>query len=242
MKSGFVSKENSGKTILDFWKATLPQRELAFLYITRAFAFCFDMVYSRDMKDIKSVVARNIVFLRKQNGLTQIALAEKINYSDKAVSRWESGDVTPDVETLNHLAEIFGTDIASLFNEALDTQTLKKQSAHKNRNRFIITMLSVSLVWIVATIIYVLGLIIFNYAAWQVYIYSIPASFIVAVVFAAKWGTKFLIYFIVSLLMWSVLSTLYIIFLRFNIWPVFILGAPLQIAIYLRSKMQKDKI
>ena len=41
------------------------------------------------LKDIKSILADNISELRRSNNITQLELAEKLNYSDKAVSKWE---------------------------------------------------------------------------------------------------------------------------------------------------------
>lgn len=57
------------------------------------------------MKAIKEVLIENLISLRKEHKLTQLELAEKIGYSDKAVSRWEHGEVLPDVETLDKIAE-----------------------------------------------------------------------------------------------------------------------------------------
>ena len=49
--------------------------------------------------------------LRKEKMLTQKQLAELLNVSDKAVSKWECGNGCPDVSLLSELADIFGTDI-----------------------------------------------------------------------------------------------------------------------------------
>ena len=43
------------------------------------------------MTDIKGTIAKNISELRQANKMTQLTLAEKLNYSDKAVSKWERG-------------------------------------------------------------------------------------------------------------------------------------------------------
>ena len=52
------------------------------------------------MEDIKDIVAVNLTNLRKANKITQLELAEKLNYSDKAISKWERGESLPDVVTL----------------------------------------------------------------------------------------------------------------------------------------------
>ena len=50
-----------------------------------------------DEQKFKNTVAENIAHYRKAAGLTQGALAAKINYTDKSVSKWERGDGLPDV-------------------------------------------------------------------------------------------------------------------------------------------------
>ena len=62
-------------------------------------------------------------------GLTQIGLAKKINFSDKAVSRWDKGEVLPDIETLESLAKIFGVSLTYMLEEHTTT---KKQTKRIN--------------------------------------------------------------------------------------------------------------
>ena len=69
------------------------------------------------MSDIKSVVAKNIAELRQANGMTQLELAEKLNYSDKAVSKWERGDSMPDISVLVEIADLFHVSLDYLIHE-----------------------------------------------------------------------------------------------------------------------------
>ena len=59
------------------------------------------------MKDLKLVIAKNIAKLRVDSNMTQNELAQKLNYSDKAVSKWERGESLPDISVLVQIAEIF---------------------------------------------------------------------------------------------------------------------------------------
>ena len=52
--------------------------------------------------------------LRKKHDLTQDALAEKLFVTRQAVSRWESGETTPNIETLKALSPLFGVSINTL--------------------------------------------------------------------------------------------------------------------------------
>lgn len=63
----------------------------------------------------KKLFARNLKDARKKSGLTQAKLAQLLNYSGKAVSKWETGLVFPPSEVLPLLAEILSTDLNSLF-------------------------------------------------------------------------------------------------------------------------------
>lgn len=62
----------------------------------------------------REIIARNITYLRKKHGLSQLELAEKIQYSNKNISKWEKAETTPSVFTLKRLAEIFGITVDEL--------------------------------------------------------------------------------------------------------------------------------
>ena len=55
---------------------------------------------------MKAIIAANIAELRKKNGMTQQDLAAKLNYTDKAISKWERGESIPDVLVLKQIADI----------------------------------------------------------------------------------------------------------------------------------------
>jgi len=63
-----------------------------------------------------------IVFYRKRMGLSQEAMAEKLGVSRQAVSKWELGDASPELEKLIALSELFGVSIDSLVKEEGETE------------------------------------------------------------------------------------------------------------------------
>ena len=63
---------------------------------------------------LKLLIGGNIAAHRKRVGLTQAGLGAKLNYSDKAVAKWERGESIPDVLTLVSLAELFGITVNDL--------------------------------------------------------------------------------------------------------------------------------
>lgn len=66
-----------------------------------------------------SKAGKLILNLRKEKGMTQKQLAEKLNISDKAVSKWERGLGFPDVSVLNDLSKILNVNIEKLLNGEL---------------------------------------------------------------------------------------------------------------------------
>src|SRR5574344_1560092 len=65
----------------------------------------------------KEIISKNIVGLRKKAKMTQQDLAEKLYYSDKAVSKWERGESLPDAEMLANIAKLFNVDVNYLFTD-----------------------------------------------------------------------------------------------------------------------------
>lgn len=71
------------------------------------------------MECMESVFAKRLKARRQELGMTQAMLGEAVQYSEKAISKWESGNAIPSVKVLLRLAHVLGTDINTL----LDYQT-----------------------------------------------------------------------------------------------------------------------
>lgn len=195
------------------------------------------------MEDIKLVVAKNIADLRKANKLTQLELAEKLNYSDKAISKWERGDAIPDVAVLKEIADLFGVTLDYLVSADHDAEeTTPRQSVRKLRNRGLITGMSVLLVWFVATFCFVTtDFAVSNVKLhWLSFIWAAPVSMVVWLVFNSIWFNKKRNFLIISLLVWSFIISLFLTLLPFKLcfWQIFILGVPAQIMILMWSGLR----
>lgn len=195
------------------------------------------------MTDLKKIVAQNIQELRKNAGYTQLQLAEKLNYSDKAVSKWESGASIPDVGVLLEIANLFGVTVDYLLYEdhKVPVRAMVKGTM-MGRKKLVIALLSVALVWLIATATFV-ALNIFGIwdARWLVFIFSVPVSAVVAIVFNSIWGKRRHNYVYISILMWSALASIYLFLLSYNIWLIFLVGIPGQVIICLWSGMKKTQ-
>ena len=65
----------------------------------------------------RDIISKNITCLRKKNKMTQGELADKLFYSNKAVSKWERGESLPDAEMLQKIADLFNVPIEYLFQD-----------------------------------------------------------------------------------------------------------------------------
>ena len=186
------------------------------------------------IENLKRIIKTNLIKYRKAAGLTQAQLAEKLGYSDKSVSKWEREEGVPDIYILKEIADLYGITVNDLITES--PSILKKEikflSKISKRNKILISLLSAGLVWLVATTTYVsLDIALPNIANYltNIYIYAIPASCIVLIVFNSIWGKKYINFLLVSALIWTFTLSLYVSLSIKNIGKLFIIPIPLQI-------------
>ena len=168
------------------------------------------------MEDLKDIVAKNLVELRAKAGFTQLELAEKINYTDKAVSKWERGEALPDIRVMVKLAEIYNISV----DDIVSVHTVKKIRPKMNigKKRLLITLLSVGLVWFIATVSF---MIFFFIPATEkgAYLTFVCAPFVCSIpliVFSAKWGNWITDTLACSLLVWSLAVVFHIFVIAFT--------------------------
>lgn len=186
------------------------------------------------MEDIKQITAKNISTLRTGKKMTQLELAETLNYSDKAVSKWERGDSLPDVITLKRMADLFGVTVDYLITEHPEGEKPPVSKTVRN-NHIFITLIAMFAVWLVGTCIFVFSGL-FEQSLWFAYVVCVPISMLVLLVFNSIWGRKSANMYVISALMWSSLLTICLgimLYATFNFWMLFIIGIPAQIIIFL---------
>ena len=198
------------------------------------------------MKDIKNTVAKNICELRLMNNMTQLELAEKLNYSDKTISKWERAESTPDVSVLIEIAELFGVTLDYLVAEEHPVEEIVDEREKKERfNRRAVAYVSECGAWIIAVIAFIITTLILGETSFQFlyFVYTLPIVLIVRLVFNSLWFNPRHNYFIISLLMWSLLGSIHITFLYFNVDVslVYLAGVAGQIVIVLSSFITKPK-
>lgn len=205
-----------------------------------------------NMEELKSIVAQNLVNFRKQTDLTQQDLAQKLNYSDKAVSKWERGESIPDVFVLKSIADIYGVTVNDFLVKHNDPLNIKHMRRNLVVKRWLIALLSAGIVWLLATVVTVTWMFADSSArvAKYAYLVALPASLIVLLVFSCLWCKIWEKCGVASLLLWSlcVMVDVFISDFATNIsfsWLIYIIGAVLQLFVILwyllRFVVLKDK-
>jgi len=192
------------------------------------------------MEDLKKVVANNIIKYRKRAKLTQVELAERLNYSDKAVSKWERGDSLPDIVVLNDIAKLFNVTLDSLVSDKEEKAVIGLRGFFQKfySPKMLITMGSSFIAWLVASIIFVaFSLFTDIQNLWMVFVYTFPINCIVLIVYNYLWKNIYYNFISVSLLIISLAVctylTLYLFFEINRIWLIFIIVIPLLVLTYL---------
>lgn len=208
-----------------------------------------------DADKLKNQIGANIAMYRRNSGLTQAGLAERLNYSDKAVSKWERGESVPDVMTLVQLAEQLGVTVNDLLTDpnalpegvgglskAMNQVTEKTLKRKANKN--VILGLSSILCWFVALFFYVVLSTLGVPNSWLAFFYAIPANSIVLLSLRSAWHDFRWNRALISLIMWGSLLSIFmtlLILLHFNTWKIFLLGILGQMAIFLWFRLFQKK-
>lgn len=195
------------------------------------------------MEDLAQTVAENLVKLRKGKKMTQSELADKFGYSDKAVSKWESGRGIPPLEVLKPMADYFGVPIDYFVTSAegkKDPNYLETKS--NSVNKLIITLLAVVVIWLAAIIFYVLVLFTSGIYFWMSFLWAIPASSVILIIFNGIWGKRKWLFPILTVFLWSLLTCFCLQLIDYNIWLLYLLGIPAQVAIILWANLKRRPV
>ena len=193
------------------------------------------------MNNLKETIGNNLSKLRKESGKTQTEIANLFSYTDKAVSKWENGDTLPDVETLYKLAKFYGVSLDYLTDDISSEEKAKIENQKLpglNIDKILIVCLAECLIWMTATIIYVWLLIFNKQNIWQSFVFAIPLSCLLLFYFNKIWGKKKYFFYIGTLFIWSLITSVYFFFLRYNLWPLFLIGVPAEIILILTTRIK----
>lgn len=204
--------------------------------------------------ELKLQIGAGITRMRKAHAMTQAELAERLNYSDKAVSKWERGESVPDVLTLTQIAAQFGVTVNELvYGEAVpesrptpvpqaDEPFVDEVDAVIRHNRRIIQGLVSILVWIVALTFYVVLDSFGVPYVWLTFVLAVPAHAITLLSLRSAWKMFGWNLVLISIIMWGSLIFIHAVAYlasSVNIWRMFLMGVLGQAAIVLWFKLVK---
>lgn len=179
--------------------------------------------------EIKENFSHNLLTLRKAKNITQSKLADALNYSDKAVSKWEVGAVLPDVETMVKIAEYFNVKV----NDLIYSKKKNIDKSFKLKN-LIITLLSACAVWFVATFVFfILQATTSLEGLSLVFVIAIPVMFVVLIVFTAIWASRIWLFVSISGLWWGIIAIVATVLDASTYRFIFVVGIVAQVAIVL---------
>lgn len=179
--------------------------------------------------------------LRQVSKMTQLDLAKELNYSDKTVSKWERGEAMPDISVLIQISDYFGVtlDYLTIEHDKIEMNAIGAIKKTHLQARAVITGMSLVLVWLIATLIFVLVHIAnvdYKYE-WLAFVFAVPVTLIVWLIMNAIWFNRRRNYLIITFLMWSSLLSAVITFLTlgYNVSVILLLGIPGQLIILMWS-------
>lgn len=192
------------------------------------------------MDERKATIASNLIKLRLAAGMTQAELGEKLNYSDKSISKWERGDVTTDVFVLMQIADIFGVDVDYLLkpHNEIEPAIYNKPASEATYTTNMITLVTVLGIWTVALFVFVI-LWICDMVVWLVFVYAVPVSLITLLVLNSVWNGGKKNRYIIAALVLSIIATVYLTFLSRNLWQLWLLAVPSLLLVFLGARIYR---
>lgn len=191
------------------------------------------------MEELKLVVASRLIKLRQQAGMTQAELGEKLNYSDKTVSKWERGESIPDAFVLLRLADIYDTTVDALLGEDAPWQDpVERQKAEERANAptfssKVVTLVALMGIWTMAVLMFVIFWLATDLLLWQIFACAVPISLITLLVLNSVWNKGRHNMLIVMALVACVVALVYLFLLSVHPWQLFLILIPAEILVFL---------
>lgn len=191
------------------------------------------------MENLNQIFAENLIKLRKSKKLTQLELSEKLNYSDRNISKWENGTSLPTCDTLKELASFFGVSMDYFFEKHNKVEMLSNEDDSR-RLKLIIIGLAMLGALFVSVVCFVAFYNFFN-VSWLSFVWGAVLCSIIGIIFTSIWFNRsHYLFLFISLFVWTGLAASYLTVLmvnNLNFWYLFFVGIPPQLAIFVWSRM-----
>ena len=197
------------------------------------------------MDELKLVVASNLIRLRQAAGMTQAELGEKLNYSDKTVSKWERGESIPDAYVLTRLADIYGLTVNDLLRDDSDWKSpAEKEKAAAGERTFssnVVTLVAIVGIWTMAVILFVVTWLVLDELLWLIFACAVPVSLVTLLVLNSAWNGGRYNMIIVMLLVAAAVTLVFLFLLRRNPWQLFLILIPAELLVFLCFHIRRRK-
>lgn len=189
-----------------------------------------------DITNQQELLAKNLAYYRKASGLTQLELADKFNYSDKSVSKWERGEGFPDIFVLKSLADFYGITVDDFYQSE---HKAVKVSQNKKRKQTYLKLLSIGINWLVIVLtFFLLNTLLTRFAPdatfepWLTFIYGTLTTGIILLVWEFIYHNRFLRMIATSIIIWTAALSLFLTFLvvmKLSLPRLFVVAIPLEV-------------
>lgn len=191
------------------------------------------------MDERKATIASNLIRLRLAAGMTQAEVGEKLNYSDKTISKWERGEVTTDVFVLMEIAELFNVGVEYLLKPHTEIEPIVyNKPKEQSYNTRAITGIAVLGVWTLALMAFIV-LWWAGHLVWQLLLFAVPVSLVVLLVLQSVFHKGHGNRYIIAAIAVSLVTALYLTFLSQNPWQIFLLLVPISAIVFLSFRIKK---
>ena len=197
--------------------------------------------------ELKLVVASNLIRLRQKAGMTQAELGEKLNYSDKTVSKWERGESVPDAYSLTRLAEIYGLTVDDLLHsetewrDPVEKARAEERAAAPTFSSNMVTLVAIVGIWTMAVIMFVVFWLLVGRVEWLIFACAVPVSLVTLLVLNSVWNKGRHNMLIVMLLVAAVVTLLFLFLMRYKPWQLFLILIPAEILVVLCFHIRRRK-
>ena len=191
------------------------------------------------MDELKLVVASNLIRLRQKAGMTQAELGEKLNYSDKTVSKWERGESIPDAYVLTRLADIYGLTVNDLLHDdsawqdPAEKARAEQQANARTFSSKVVTLVAIVGIWTMAVIMFVAFWVAMGQRQWLIFACAVPVSLITLLVLNSVWNRGRHNMLIVMTLVAAIVTLVYLFLLRWQPWQLFLILIPAELLVFL---------
>ena len=189
-----------------------------------------------DITNQQELLAKNLAYYRKASGLTQLELADKFNYSDKSVSKWERGEGFPDIFVLKSLADFYGITVDDFYQSE---HKAVKVSQNKKMKQTYLKLLSIGINWLVTVLtFFLLNTLLSRFAPdapfepWLTFIYGTLTTGIILLVWEFIYHNRFLRMIATSIIIWTAALSLFLTFLvvmNLALPLLFVVAIPLEV-------------